>query len=332
MMVSASLSRVLYIRATCLSARNPFDLQCQSPARYYSRKKQSNPNAKRSVPTSSGQKASERNRIPALLTATGSEHVFVAKTALDETIDPLSLFSEGRTIPPVLANGDFEYLSPKTLKHEFPKHGIPEVAFLGRSNVGKSSLINSILRRNLCVTSKSPGRTQLPYYYGLYSKDNSDRIPANAMGFIVDLPGYGFAAAPKEKVESWQADTQDLLINRREMGVLKRLFLLIDARRDELPEMDRTVMTWLEDAEIPYSVVLTKTDRTSRPKVLRLVNELCLRYASQTALEGDTDYACQSPVIYTTSSKRNWGIHELMLNVETEFEDEDDDGYVEEDL
>jgi GTP-binding protein len=117
------------------------------------------------------------------------------------------------------------------------------------------------------------------------------------------------------------------------MGVLKRLFLLIDARRDELTEMDRTVMTWLEDAEIPYSVVLTKTDRISKPIVIKLVNELCMRYASLTALEGDDGYACQSPVIHTTSSKRNWGIHELMLSVETEFAgDDDDDDYEEEDL
>eukprot|EP00980_Cylindrotheca_fusiformis_P008073 scaffold1722_cov120-Cylindrotheca_fusiformis.AAC.3 len=274
---------------------------------------------------------SERQRLPALLSTTASEHVYVAKTALDDSINPLSLFSEGQTIPPLLANGDFEYMSPKSLKHEYPKHGIPEVAFLGRSNVGKSSLINAILRRNLCVTSKHPGRTQLPYYYGLFPKSISERIPSNALGFIVDLPGYGFASAPKQMVEAWQADTQNLLINRREMGVLKRLFLLVDARRDELTEMDRTVMTWLEEAEIPYSVVLTKTDRTSKPQVLKIVNELCLRYASLTALEGEDGYACQSPVIHTTSSKRNWGIHELMLNVETEFVEEDDDDY-EEDL
>jgi GTP-binding protein len=305
-------------------------MQNPSLARHFSSsKKRKGPwPKKQKAPKSSGQKLSERKIMPALLTATASQHVYVAKTALDETIDPLSLFSEGQTIPPLLANCDFEYQSPKSLKHEFPRYGTPEVAFLGRSNVGKSSLINSILRRNLCLTSKNPGRTQLPYYYGLFSKHNSDRAPASAKGFIIDLPGYGFAAAPKDKVEAWQADTQDLLINRRETGVLKRLFLLLDARRDELTEMDRTVMTWLEDAEIPYSVVLTKTDRISKPIVIKLVNELCMRYASLTALEGEDGYACQSPVIHTTSSKRNWGIHELMLSVETEFVgDDDDDDY-----
>lgn len=258
-----------------------------------------------------------------MLSATASPHVFVAKTALDETIDPTSLFNDGQIIPPLLASGTFQYLSPKSLKFQYPAHGLPEVAFLGRSNVGKSSLINALMRRNLCITSKHPGRTQLPYYYGLYSNDEADKTPANASGLIIDLPGYGFAAAPKEAVEAWQADTQDLLMHRRDTGVLKRLFLLIDARRDDFAVIDRTVLSWLEDAQIPYSVVLTKTDRTSRPKVIKLVNELCLRYSSQSALEGDDGYAFQSPVVHTTSSKRSWGIHELMLSLEAEFADDD---------
>ena len=66
--------------------------------------------------------------------------------------------------------------------------------------------------------------------------------------------GYGFGAAPKETVESWQEDTQNLLINRRDLGVLKRLFLLVDARRGGPTEIDRTVMSWLEDAGIAYSI------------------------------------------------------------------------------
>ncbi|OEU22328.1 MMR_HSR1-domain-containing protein, partial [Fragilariopsis cylindrus CCMP1102] len=133
-----------------------------------------------------------------------------------------------------------------------------EVAFLGRSNVGKSSLINAIMRKNLCITSKSPGRTQLPYYYG-----NPSGQP---QGFIVDLPGYGFAKKPMSITEDWQKDTQDLLLHRRhEAKVLKRLFLLMDARRGvQGPnEHDRIVMRWLEDAEIPFTVVLTKADRVS---------------------------------------------------------------------
>lgn len=261
-----------------------------------------------------------------MLSATGSPHVFVAKTALDETIDPTSLFNDGKTIPPLLAQGHFQYLSPKSLKFQFPTNGLPEVAFLGRSNVGKSSLINALMRRKLCITSKHPGRTQLPYYYGLYSNNEIDQGPANASGLVIDLPGYGYAAAPKETVEAWQGDTQDLLVDRRDLGVLKRLFLLVDARRDDFAEIDRTVLAWLEEARIPYSVVLTKADRASRPKVIKLANELCLRYSSQSALDGDDGYAFQSPIVHATSSKRNWGIHELMLSLETEFSQDEDDG------
>jgi GTP-binding protein len=280
---------------------------------------------KRNSKANSNSPNSSQKVPPALLIATASPHVYVARTALDESIDPMTLFSEGREVPPLLAQGEFVYLSPKALKHKFPDHGIPEVAFLGRSNVGKSSLINSILRKNLCITSKHPGRTQQPYYYGLFPNGNTDRAPANVTGFVIDLPGYGFAAAPKEKAEAWQANTQDLLMDRRDSGVLKRLFLLIDARRDEPTEMDRTVIAWLEDANIPYSLVLTKVDRASRPQIVKLVNEFCMRYASHSALEGDDGFAFQSPVIHTTSSTRNLGVHELMISVEAEFCDTDED-------
>ncbi|CAJ1961391.1 unnamed protein product [Cylindrotheca closterium] len=283
---------------------------------------------KRKVKAPKSKASLDKKRIPAMLSATASPHVFVAKAALDETIDPSTLFSDGATIPPMLATGTFQYLSPKKdLNFQYPSHGVPEVAFLGRSNVGKSSLINAVMRKNLCVTSKSPGRTQLPHFMALFPNDKEDQTPANASGLIIDLPGYGYAAAPRETVEAWQQDTQKLLLDRLDRGVLKRLFLLMDARRDEFAEMDRAVLGWLEDAQIPYSVVLTKTDRTTRPKVIRLVNELCLRYSSQLALD-EGDFAFQSPVIHTTSSKQKWGVHELMLSLEAEFaqDDDDDDG------
>lgn len=143
-----------------------------------------------------------------------------------------------------------------------------------------------------------------------------EQVPSSSSGLIIDLPGYGYAAAPKETAEAWQEDTQNLLLDRRDRGVLKRLFLLIDARRDDLAKIDSTVLAWLEEACIPHSIVLTKIDRTSRPMVVKLVNDMCLRYASQSAVEGDVFL---SPIVHITSSKRNWGIHELMLSIEAEF-------------
>jgi ribosome biogenesis GTP-binding protein YsxC/EngB len=277
---------------------------------------------------------------PALLAPTASPYVFIAKPALMEdgemTMDPSVLFSDGAIIPPVLAKNEFVYMPPKELNFEYPppKYSVPEVAFLGRSNVGKSSLVNAIMQKNLCITSKAPGRTQLPYYYGLFSRNNTvtERVPANALGYIIDLPGYGFGATrQRDVVDDWQMRTQDLLLDRRDAGVLKRLFLLLDTRRDEWTKLDRTVMEWLEDASIPYSVVLTKADRTPLPLVVKQVNAFCLRFASQQALLTTSDESddasvmvAQSPVIHVTSSKQNWGLPELMLSVEAEFVGEEE--------
>mmetsp|Transcript_22761 Transcript_22761/g.47719 ORF Transcript_22761/g.47719 Transcript_22761/m.47719 type:complete len:471 (-) Transcript_22761:407-1819(-) len=327
----------------------------------------------------------QRTVPPALLAPTASPYVYISQTALadddgdyDEGVDdgngvdddgdgcesneledaaapldPSTLFAEAYhhdtgapTLPPLFAKGDFRYFSPKKdLGYEYPSNGLPEIAFLGRSNVGKSSLINALMRNNLCLTSRTPGRTRLPYYYGLVPKatlvadrhqqqrqrqhhrkqkhgTTEDRIdPSAAQGFIVDLPGYGYGKAPTYVTEDWQKDTQDLLLNRRhEAKVLQRLFLLMDARRGmEGPnEHDRIVMRWLEDAEIPFTIVLTKADRVSVPLVVKQVNDFCLRFASQQQQQHDSGVA-QSPVVHVTSSTRGWGIHELMISVETEF-------------
>ena len=268
-------------------------------------------------------------------------------------MDTSTLFEEavtGGTQASVLSTkGSFDYFSPKhDLNHDYPMHGAPEVAVLGRSNVGKSSLINSVLQKSLCITSKSPGRTQLPYYYGWTphqavserkllssntSKSSTSKDPAAVQGYIVDLPGYGFGNAPTRVVEEWQQDTQDFLLHRRhEAQVLKRLFILMDARREEPNDWDRTVLRWLEDAEIPYTIVLTKAERVSIPKVVKQVNDFCLRYASQEAEaeegaedgEEEVPFVAQSPVVHVTSSKRGWGIAEWMLSIEAEFFEEED--------
>jgi GTP-binding protein len=272
---------------------------------------------------------SDRSIIPpALLAPTASPFVYVSKPALsvqddadDVPIDPSTLFAE-TGVPPTFLHNEFAYVSPKVFNHKLPSHGLPEVCFLGRSNVGKSSLVNSLMRRKLAFTSKSPGRTQQACYFGLYptSVEPENRGDANAIGFLVDLPGYGWAKAPDSKVEEWQTATQDLLIDRFDRGVMQRLFLLIDSRRGPLP-LDRSVMTWLDEKGIPYSVVLTKSDQVAVPMVVKEVNSLCLRYASQQALE---EFVAQSPVVHVTSSQKSLGIHELMLSVETEFIGDDE--------
>ena len=295
---------------------------------------------------------------PALLAPTGSRNVFVAQTALgndndnNERIDPSILFDNCNRKPKLFTSSEFEYMSPSDLKHEYPDYGQPEIAFLGRSNVGKSSLCNALMSKKLCITSKSPGRTQLPYYYGLFPKQpNQKKIPsrqqesitslsssksknlavADALGYLIDLPGYGYAAAPSEKVEDWQSATQQLLLDRRH--VLKRVFLLVDTRREGLTEFDMLVIKWLEEeleGQIPYSVVLTKADRTSPPSIIKQVNQLCLQYSSQQALNDDEHGVLLSPIFHVTSARDNIGINELLLSIEAEFlgeEEESEDAY-----
>ena len=123
----------------------------------------------------------------------------------------------------------------------------PEVAFAGRSNVGKSSLINALTnRRNLARASNTPGRTQEINYFDL-----------DGAGYLVDLPGYGFAQAPKRAVERWTKLTRAFLRGRAN---LKRVYLLIDARHG-VKTTDKEIMDALDVAAVSYHVTLTKIDK-----------------------------------------------------------------------
>jgi len=248
---------------------------------------------------------------PVYLSVTASPFVYVATCAVEEfDMDPKSLFRQEEEHPHIYAH----YVSPKEFKHQLPKWNIPEVAFLGRSNVGKSSLTNALLKQNLAKCSKQPGRTQQVNYYGMYTSSQF-KSPAEATGFLVDLPGYGFAQAPVDQVKAWQDNTQSFLLNRRDANVLRRLFLLVDARRGT-SQIDRDIMGWMDEATIPYSVVLTKADRVGRPQIVRFCNDACMRHHSQ--LYGEQG-GTQGPVVHVTSSRDGYGIQELMTSVNAEF-------------
>ena len=257
---------------------------------------------------------------PAYLSATGSADVYVATCAAEEfQINPQSLFVE-KTTPPSFRRAQFHYISPKLFHHELPKHKIAEVAILGRSNVGKSSLINAVMRKQLARASKRPGRTQTVHYFGLMPNSRrSDSSPcienvSAALGFLIDLPGYGFAKAPDKNVAEWQELTQTFLLARRDKGTLTRTFILVDSRRGT-SQFDRNIMGWFDEAEIPYSVVLTKADRVILPQIVRFANEACMRYHSQ-LYQG---HGSQGPVVHITSSSKNRGIEELMASIDAEF-------------
>ncbi|WP_439425584.1 ribosome biogenesis GTP-binding protein YihA/YsxC [Oenococcus alcoholitolerans] len=137
-------------------------------------------------------------------------------------------------------------------KKQYPNDGLPEIAFVGRSNVGKSSLINTILdRKNLAHTSGQPGKTQTLNFYRLDKKL-----------FFVDVPGYGFAKVSKKKREEFGQMVEEYLSSR---PLLKGVVSLIDARHQPTAD-DKLMYDWLNYYQIPLIVVATKADKIARGK------------------------------------------------------------------
>lgn len=178
-----------------------------------------------------------------------------------------------------------------------PPEGPPEIAFAGRSNVGKSSLINALLgRKGLARTSNTPGRTQeLNYFVPDGHAGSADDLPPMA---LVDMPGYGYAKAPKETVEKWTRLVFDYLRGR---VTLKRVYVLIDARHG-LKANDEEVLDLLDKAAVSYQIVLTKTDKIKPPAAKRLVAE---------TLEKIRRRPAAFPEVVATSSETGSGLDEL---------------------
>ena len=166
-----------------------------------------------------------------------------------------------------------------------------EVAFAGRSNVGKSSLINALTGRNaLARTSHTPGRTQeLIFFEG----------PDNAGFRLVDMPGYGYASAPKAKVASWTALIHKFLQGR---SSLARVYVLIDARHG-LKEVDLDVLKTLDKSAVSYQVVLTKADQVKRSRARDS--------ASPTLRPRSPKHPAAFPELLVTSSRTGAGMPEL---------------------
>lgn len=176
-----------------------------------------------------------------------------------------------------------------------PDTNIPEYAFIGRSNVGKSSLINMLTgRKNLAKTSQTPGKT---LYINFFSINNGEWN-------IVDLPGYGYAARSRKQKESIGTMINDYILNRQQMTCL---FLLIDSRHAP-QKIDMEFMEWLGENSIPFAIVFTKLDKLSTTAATRNI---------ETYKKHLLQYWEELPPIFMTSSETRKGKDDLLNYIES---------------
>lgn len=167
-----------------------------------------------------------------------------------------------------------KYVSPSEFQYKLPEAGVPEFAFVGRSNVGKSSLISALLDENKLVTvSKTPGCTRNVNYYALAKSKEATLTQGNKYtAYLVDLPGYGFAKASKEDQKKWQEVIEGYLLNR-DFSVLRRVYVLIDARHG-IRQSDITMLKLLTEARLTHQVILTKSDLVSSVDLEKSLNSV----------------------------------------------------------
>ena len=193
-----------------------------------------------------------------------------------------------------LFSGRVEFLLSAPQLKFLPEPDVPEIAFCGRSNVGKSSLLNALTgRRSIARTSVTPGRTQELNFF---------EVGEPTQFRLVDMPGYGFAKAPVKVVEKWKQLVRTYLRGR---AVLKRTLVLIDSRHGIKP-VDAEMMTMLDEAAASYRLVLTKADKV---KATELADTLARVEAEA------RKHPAAFPQIHVTSSERGMGIPELRAAV-----------------
>jgi GTP-binding protein len=180
---------------------------------------------------------------------------------------------------------------------QLPPTGAPEIAFAGRSNVGKSSLLNALTnRKSLARTSNTPGRTQQLNFFALDGDVQSARLR------LVDMPGYGYAAAAKEKIASWTKLMQDYLRGRT---TLLRVFVLIDGRHGLKP-IDHEMLSLLDQSAMSYQIILTKRDAVAKGEQAGRITE------TEEALR---KHPAAYPQVLFTSSETSEGIADLRASI-----------------
>jgi GTP-binding protein len=189
-----------------------------------------------------------------------------------------------------LFSGRVEFLLSAPRLDHLPEPDAPEIAFCGRSNVGKSSLLNALTgRKAIARTSVTPGRTQELNFF---------EVGEPTQFRLVDMPGYGFAKAPVKVVERWRQLVRTYLRGR---AVLKRTLVLIDARHGIKP-VDAEMMKMLDEAAVGYRLVLTKADKVKASELAAVL----------AATEAEArKHAAAFPVVHATSAEKGMGISEL---------------------
>ncbi len=181
-----------------------------------------------------------------------------------------------------------EFMLGVVKESDLPNSDVCEIAFAGRSNVGKSSLINALFNnKSVAKTSNTPGRTKELNFFNI-----ADKI------YMVDLPGYGYAKASKSEVEKWQKLILQYLKGRVQ---LKRVFLLIDSRHG-IKENDLEIMKILDTSAVSYQIILTKIDKIRRDEQDKVYKKTS---------EAIKSHAAAYPVILMTSSEKRYGLDEV---------------------
>ncbi len=190
--------------------------------------------------------------------------------------------------------GRVEFLKSAPALQFLPDPDMPEIAFAGRSNVGKSSLINAVTgRKSIARASVTPGRTQELNFFD---------VGEPTLLRLVDMPGYGFAKAPVKVVENWKRLVRDFLRGRQ---VLKRVLVLIDARHGMKP-VDAEMMKMLDEAAVGYRVILTKADKIKAEEL----EEVLVRTQADAR-----KHIAAHPDVLVTSAEKGMGIAELRAAV-----------------
>lgn len=186
-----------------------------------------------------------------------------------------------------------EFVISNSRVEKCPTTGLPEYAFIGRSNVGKSSLINMLTaRKGLAMTSQKPGKTQLINHFII-----------NDAWYLVDLPGYGYARLGKDSRDSLRRMIEDYVLERKELVLL---FVLLDCRHDP-QKIDLEFIQWLGEEGVPFALVFTKADKLSKGRLAANVE------AYKAKLHEEWE---ELPLIFVTSSEERMGRDELLGYIE----------------